>query len=82
MKHDIEWIDSGREPREPPNPNYPCGIDLDLVTPGERCCLVKLPYPAKRIGYYSIKCVACGTSIVVTTAGRADDPRSVKVRCK
>ena len=26
----IEWVDHGREPKCPPNPNYPDGIDIDV----------------------------------------------------
>ena len=81
MTHDIKWHDSGREPTEASNPRYPHGIDLDPTRPGQDYCPVELPYPAKRCGYFHIKCQACGTSIVVTTAGRPDDPRSVKVPC-
>lgn len=77
----VSWIDSGREPTQKPNPAYPKGMDLDLTHGAKVACLVDLPYPAKRCGYYAVKCDACGYSAVVTTAGRADDPRTVKVPC-
>ena len=78
---DIQWINSGREPKNPSNPGFPSGIALDLARGAKPSCLIKLPYPAKRVGHYLIKCKTCGWTGVVTTAGRPDDPRSVKVPC-
>jgi hypothetical protein len=77
----VKWIDSGLEPQCRPDPRYPDGMDVDATVPGERACRVALPYPAKRIGYHLVACKACGTRIRITTAGRPDDPRSVKVPC-
>jgi hypothetical protein len=79
---DVQWIDSGREPKVAPNPAYPHGIDLDMSKGRNPSCLIELPYPAKRVGYYAIKCNNCGWTGVITTAGRPDDPRSVRVLCK
>jgi len=81
MTHSIEWVDSGHEPQNRPNPKYPDGIDLDMSR-GGRFCEVALPYPAKRIGYYMIECSQCGLRVAISTAGRPDDPRSVKLSCK
>jgi hypothetical protein len=79
MIFDIKWIDLGREPQCPPDPAYPDGLDLD---PGERpACKVELAHPTKRCGLYLVKCGTCGTSTAVTTAGRADDPRSLMMPC-
>jgi len=78
--HIVQWIDNGREPQCPPNPLYPTGIDLDLAD-GKSSCLVQLPYPAKRCGVYVVGCLNCGLRIGVTTAGRPDDPRSVRIAC-
>jgi hypothetical protein len=78
----VEWIDGMREPTQPPNPKFPNGIDLDFSRGAPRTCKVDLPYPAKRIGKYVISCTNCGWTGLVTTAGRRDDPRSVKVPCK
>src|SRR5262245_7441784 len=80
----VEWIDAGREPTAKPDPRYPKGVDLDMskgrgITGS---CRTELPYPAPRCGQYVITCSICGLSAMVTTAGRADDPRSVKVACK
>lgn len=79
MAHTIGWIDRGREPQVKPNPAFPDGIDLD---PGERpACKVALPYPAKRAGFYVVRCEICDTTTVVTAAGRPDDPRSIMLPC-
>jgi hypothetical protein len=78
----IEWIDSGSEPTQKPNPDYPKGIDLDGTRPGQKGCRTPLPYPAKRCGYFIIQCLTCHYRIAVTTAGRPDDPRSVRLPCK
>ena len=77
----VEWFDSGREPQCSPNPSYPHGVDLDCVDHSEPFCRVALPYPAKRCGYYFVQCHVCGYTIVITTAGRPDDPRSVLLPC-
>lgn len=76
------WIDGGREPRNPPNPAYPDGIDVDLSNGATRACSVQLRHPAPRCGTYLVVCRACGVRVAVTTAGRADDPRTVTVACK
>lgn len=81
QQFDIKWIDVGREPQCAPNPAYPKGVRLD-VTNGAPGCWTGLPYPAKRCGYYAVKCRSCGMTALVTTAGRLDDPRSVKLPCK
>ena len=80
----VHWVDRGREPTQPPDPNYPNGIDVDLAA-GDRLmpsCKTELPYPAKRVGYYVATCAKCGTKLIITTAGRVDDPRSVRLLCK
>ncbi len=81
------WIDRGFAPRQPPNPDYPDGLDLDLRTDADKehnkpSCEIKLKHPAVRVGYWLIRCQLCGLRTIVTTAGRVDDPRSVRVLCK
>jgi hypothetical protein len=78
----IRWLDSGREPQCPPNPDYPTGIDIIAATDAGPSCKVTLGYPARRCGQYVVDCTRCGALVVVTTAGRADDPRSVSFNCK
>jgi len=79
---DITWLDHGREPQVAPNPLFPNGKDLDVTHGAEPNCFIELPYPAKRCGLYIIHCKTCDTITGVTTAGRPDDPRSVKLPCK
>lgn len=81
-KHLIDWVDSGREPQCAPNPNYPNGIDIDIAKGVIPNCTVALPYPAKRCGHFVVQCTKCRMNVVVTTAGRPDDPRSIKLPCK
>ena len=79
---DIVWHDYGHEPRYPSNPQYPNGIHIDLTRGTIDTCFVELAYPARRCGGYDIFCNKCGHRTAVTTAGRRDDPRSVKIPCK
>lgn len=78
---DMYWIDREREPTQPPNPDYPNGIEMDM-SDGQKSCESVLPYPAPRCGMFYIDCKRCGTNAMITTAGRIDDPRSVKLKCK
>ena len=78
----IEWVDGKREAKLNPDPLYPTGMDLDLSHGGTPSCRTELPYPARRCGHYVVVCRTCGKSAGVTTAGRADDPRSLTVRCR
>jgi hypothetical protein len=79
----IEWVDRGIEPQSPPNPNFPNGVDADLRSNRNApSCKTDLPYPARRCGQYVIYCGKCGLRVMVTTAGRRDDPRSVLMNCK
>lgn len=77
----IRWLDRGREPQCAPDPAYPDGKDVDGSEPGEPFCTARLPYPARRCGIYIVRCLDCGVTVGVTTAGRPDDPRSVKIGC-
>lgn len=77
-----EWIDGRHRAKGKPNPDYPDGIDLDASGGAVRSCRTDLPHPTKRCGKYLVTCDVCKLLSVITTAGRADDPRSVKVACK
>jgi hypothetical protein len=80
---EIKWIDRGREPQCPPNPVYPNGIDLPCAYPdAKQMCHVQLPYPAPRCGILMVHCKICQMTVVITTAGRPDDPRSVQIACR
>jgi len=78
----VSWIDRGSEATQPPNPDYPDGVDLDVTRGAKPFCETALPYPAKRCGYYTVACDVCGFTAMVTTAGRPDDPRSIRLPCK
>lgn len=78
----IEWIDRGRDPQCTPDARYPNGMDIDLSGSWPQTCKADLPYPAKRCGVYIVTCEICGQNIGITTAGRADDPRSIRMACK
>jgi hypothetical protein len=80
-KFKIEWVDRGVEPREKPDPNFPDGIDLNMAMGRSPSCKVTLPYPAPRCGYYYVECKTCGENVLLSTAGRRDDPRSVTLAC-
>jgi hypothetical protein len=80
-KFKVEWIDSGREPTQVPDLRYPAGVDLDVTSGATPACVCQLPYPAKRCGHYYVQCNKCGVNAVITTAGRIDDPRSIKLPC-
>jgi hypothetical protein len=82
MKAQIEWLDGYREPQAKPDPAFPDGKDLDVSEGRSPSCSTPLPYPAKRCGLYMVKCLDCGFTVAVTTAGRPDDPRSLKMACK
>jgi hypothetical protein len=82
MSFKIEWDDHEREPQCAPNPAYPNGIDLDGSHGALATCVAALPYPARRCGLYLVECETCGIRIAITTAGRPDDPRSVKIACQ
>lgn len=77
----VTWIDNGREPTCPADPAYPHGMDIDGTSGRRPSCHTTLPYPAKRCGQYLVTCSFCGFTGMFTTAGRADDPRSVRVLC-
>lgn len=78
---DIAWHDHGREPQCAPDPDYPNGKIVDGARGSPLVCTANLPYPARRCGYYTVRCTKCGLSVVITTAGRPDDPRSVRLGC-
>jgi hypothetical protein len=50
MTHEVEWIDSGREPQCAPDPRFPDGMEVDISGGAARACTVRpaLPCPAVR----------------------------------
>jgi len=84
MTIDVEFLDSGRYPKEKPDPAFPNGkpINLAVDIPLARTCTRNLPHPAPRCGLYAIRCKVCGFSAAITVAGRPDDPNMVTMPCK
>lgn len=82
MTLEWKWIDRGFDPKNPPDPRFPNGQDIDLSDGAKVACYTSLPCPAQRCGYYLVTCAKCKTMDVVTTAGRPDDPRSFTRACK
>lgn len=78
----VKFIDSGREPKCAPNPDYPTGMDVDLSFGSPDTCTAAIPYPAPRCGIMVIECGKCGLTVALTVAGRVDDPRVLKMACK
>jgi hypothetical protein len=82
MTHKVKFVPSGRGKAQcPPDPNYPHGIaiGLNLTVP---TCKIDLPYPAPECGWFEIDCDVCNARLLVTAAGRPDDPISVRVPCQ
>lgn len=76
----VKFVPSGRGKVQcAPNPAYPDGINVRLAENG---CLITLPYPAPECGHFEAQCKVCRRRIAITAAGRADDPRSVRVPCE
>jgi len=85
MNHqlDVEWIDGGREPQCAADPNYPNGVVIDITKGGTPFCETALsPYPTPRCGWFFVRCRGCGQTALITTAGRVDDPRRVRLPCQ
>jgi hypothetical protein len=78
----VHFLDKGREPQCPPNPQFPNGQEIDASLGAYVTCTVDLPYPAKRCGLWQVTCSTCGLSVTLTAAGRPDDPKSVKLGCR
>jgi hypothetical protein len=76
------WSGSCNPPRCKPDPRFPNGVDLDVSRGATATCQIKLQCPAKGQGGWLVQCAACGSNAFATTAGRPDDPRSIKIPCK
>ena len=93
----IAFLDSGREPRVAPHPDFPEGMDIIDGPVAARLphpeglkiteadvgpsCLFDLPYPSPRCGLLVVDCERCGKRIALTVAGRVDDPRTLRMSC-
>jgi hypothetical protein len=86
-RFNVKWLDGGRPPQSPPDPDYPDG--LDVVIPrgqndSEKTCHADIPYPPphRHIGQWLITCTLCGFKLMMTAASRPDDPKSVTFPCQ
>jgi hypothetical protein len=85
----VEWRERHvRSRREAPAPAaspvqdaYPGGIDVDLAMGGGAHCSAVLPQHPGKPGLYDIRCTRCGLSLALTSGGRSNDPRAVRVPC-
>lgn len=79
---EVKFIPSGRgKARCAPDPAYPKGIKIDCAPAGVATCRVTLPYPAPECGWFEVDCRLCGYQLLVTAAGRPDDPTAITVPC-
>ena len=79
----IEFQPSGRGKAQcAPNPAYPAGVAIDGSSLGAPSCTAILPYPAPECGYWFVSCDECPFTLMVSAAGRPDDPISVRVPCQ
>jgi hypothetical protein len=79
---EVNFVSHHRKAKVAPNPRFPSGTDVDLSDGATRHCRAQLPYPAECCGVWLVRCPDCGASAAITTAGRTDDPRSVKLACE
>jgi hypothetical protein len=75
------WISRNRKPQNPSEPRYPDGIDIDASLGKETFCSITFPHPTAECGLWIVECDVCNQRVMVTTAGRPDDPRSLKLAC-
>lgn len=68
-------------PQRAANPAFPNGSDIDLTDGvGGRCPALLPQFPGK-LGLYEVRCATCGLSVALTSAGRTDDAKAVRVPC-
>lgn len=78
----IEWqLRAPGQAQCPADPRYPDGMALDLSDGRGTTCTTDLPYPAAGLGVHLITCRLCGACVMVTAAGRRDDPRCITLPC-
>jgi hypothetical protein len=79
---EVEFLSHNRKAKVAPNPAYPDGMEIDLSKGATVACFADLPYPAECCGILFVRCRKCGANAAITAAGRADDPRRVKLACR
>jgi hypothetical protein len=81
-KHEVVFISAKRgKAKCQPDPNFPNGMIAEARIPGLAHCYVKIPYPSPEIGWVHIRCKECDVTMLLTVAGRADDPVAAAVTC-
>lgn len=81
----VKFVPSGRGKAQcPPNPDYPDGLVLKADVPNgtPTCTFDLLPYPAPECGWFEVECEKCGMTIMITAAGRPDDPKAIIIPCQ
>ena len=79
----IEFVPNGQgKARCAPNPLYPEGIAIPMPPGCEAACLISLPYPAPECGMWEVTCATCGMCVLISAAGRPDDPISFYMPCE
>ena len=76
------WVDQERVSTYPADPAYPHGAAIDVALDAAHACRLALPSPTVGCGLWVIKCRRCHYALCVGTAGRPDDPCSVRIPCK
>lgn len=79
----VRFMPSGRGKAQcASDPDLPEGVVLKADVPeGTPTCSFTLPYPAPECGWFDVHCEQCGQSILVSAAGRPDDPTAVILPC-
>jgi hypothetical protein len=72
------FLDAGPNPQCIPEA---MGKDLDLSGGNPGCCF-NVPNAASRCGVVLAECETCHALGSFTVAGRADDPRTLKLACR
>lgn len=73
--------DPDKRPVCKPDPDYPNGVILDCAQGSPERCDIALPYPARGLGTYQVRCDTCLVRITLTVAGRPDDPARIILPC-
>jgi hypothetical protein len=73
--------DPAKRPKVKPNPAFPYGLIMDCAGGAAETCEVALPYPARGIGSYTVRCDTCMVRVTLTVAGRPDDPARIILPC-
>lgn len=78
---EIKFVPSGRGLAQcRPDPNFPDGREMQAGGGGPSCTIT-FPYPAPECGWFRVQCRRCFFRIVVSAAGRVDDPKSLTIPC-